>query len=94
MKTYNSYDFENMLQDEYFSGYEVDEINRDIESRLTNDADFAKQYETWITGSSYSTWLDYYKEKEAEEEEVWENNLSEEDDEENDDDLEDYTEDE
>jgi hypothetical protein len=94
MKTYNSYDFENMLQDEYFSGNDVDEINRDIESRLTSDAGFAEQYESWITGSSYTTWKDYYKEKEAEEEEVWENNLPEEDDEENDDDLEDYTEDE
>ena len=47
MKTLNSYDFENMLQDDYFSGNEVEEINRDIESRLTNDADFAKQYESW-----------------------------------------------
>ena len=94
MKTFNSYDFENMLQDEYFSGYEVDEINRDIEIRLTNDANFAKQYETWITGSSYTTWQDYYKEKEAEEEEVWEDGLTEEDDEEDDDGLTDYTEDE
>jgi len=94
MKTFNFYDFENMLQDEYFSGYEVDEINRDIESRLTTDADFAKQYESWIAGSSYTTWQDYYKEKEVEEEEAWGNNLAEEDDEEDDDDLTDYVEDE
>ena len=94
MKTLNSYDFENMLQDEYFSGYEVDEINRDIEIRLTTDADFAKQYENWITGSSYTTWQDYYKEKEAEEDEIWENSLPEEDDEQEDDDFDDYTEDE
>ena len=91
MKTFNSYDFENMLQDEYFSGNEVDEINRDIESRLTNDADFSEQYETWITGSSYTTWKDFYKEKEAEEEEVWENNLPEDDDENDDDALTDYS---
>jgi hypothetical protein len=94
MKTLNSYDFENMLQDEYFSGNEVDEINRDIESRIINDAGFAEQYESWITGSSYTTWHDYYKEKEAEEEEEWENSVPEEDDEEDDDGLTDYTEDE
>jgi hypothetical protein len=92
MKTYNSYDFENMLQDEYFKGNEVDEINRDIESRLTTDAGFAEQYEAWITGSSYTTWQDYYKENETEEEEVWENSLPEEDDEEED--FTDYIEDE
>ena len=92
MKTYNSYDFENMLQDEYFRGNEVDEINRDIESRLATDVGFAEQYETWITGSSYTTWKDYYKENETEEEEAWENSLPEEDDEEED--FTDYIEDE
>jgi len=94
MKTLNSYDFENRLQDEYFRGNEVDEINRDIEGRIASDPDFADQYETWITGSSYTTWQDYYKETETEEEEPWDNSIPEEDDEEEDDGLTDYEEDE
>jgi len=78
MKKYNAFDFENMLQDEFFSSNDVDDINRDIESRLNNDTDFARKYETWITESSYNSWRDYYKTMEAEEEESWEYMLPEE----------------
>ena len=78
MGTLDSYDFENMLQDDFFSGNEPEDINREIESRLRSDAAFAGQYESWITESSYTSWHDYYNEKEALEEESWDTMYAEE----------------
>jgi len=88
MGTFNSYDFENRLQDDFFIGNDPEEINQDIERRLETDAAFAEQYETWITGSGYNSWHDYYKEKEAEQDAEWDNLLP--DEEEADDGLTDY----
>jgi len=78
MQKFNSYDFENMLQDDFFNGNEPQDINREIENRLNRDAVFAGQYKTWITESSYTSWHDYYFEKEALEEEAWDTLYAEE----------------
>jgi len=78
MQKFNSYDFENMLQDDFFNGNEPQDINREIENRLNRDAAFAGQYETWITESSYTSWHDYYFEKKALEEEAWDTLYAEE----------------
>ena len=72
MENFDSYDFENMLQDEFFCGNDLDEIKYAIKSRLKSDSVFAGQYEEWISESSYNSWIEFYKEMKSQEEAAWE----------------------
>ncbi len=68
MENFDSYDFENLLQDDFFCGNDLDEIKRAIERALKSDSFFAEQYEAWISESSYDSWRGFYKEIQSQEE--------------------------
>ena len=72
MENFDSYDFENMLQNDFFCGNDLDEIKHSIESRLKSDSVFAEQYEAWIFESSYNSWREFHKEMQSQEEAAWE----------------------
>ena len=71
MGKFDPYDFENMLQDDFFCGNDLDEIKHAIKSRLKSDSVFAGQYEEWISESSYNSWIEFYKEMQSQEEAAW-----------------------
>ncbi|HEY5592106.1 MAG TPA: hypothetical protein VIK55_13950 [Paludibacter sp.] len=70
MENFDSYDFENKLQGDFFYG-NIDEIKYAIESKLKGDSVFAEQYEAWISESSYNSWREFYKEMQSQKEAAW-----------------------
>jgi hypothetical protein len=70
---FDQYEFENYLTDEFFSGNELSEIKKLIKDRLSNDAEFAENYELWLEEVGYDSWKDFYQLLQDEEDISWEN---------------------
>lgn len=71
--TFDSWEFENYLTDEFFNGNELSEIKKLINDRLNNDAEFAENYELWLEEVGYDNWQEFYNEQKLETEAAWEN---------------------
>jgi hypothetical protein len=71
MDNFDPYDFENMLQEDFFCGNDLDEIKYAIKSRLKSDSVFAEQFEEWISESTYNSWIEFYNEMKSQEEAAW-----------------------
>lgn len=71
MEEFDTYEFECMLQDDFFNGNELAVIKKMIKSRLKADSEFAEQYERWIDESGFNSWLEFYNESEENEKADW-----------------------
>lgn len=85
--TFDSWEFENFLIDEFFNGNEKSEIASLINERLKSDENFINQYELWLEESGYKDWEEYYQFLEDEKEAAWDGMFPEGDD---DDSISDY----
>lgn len=70
--TFDQYEFENYLTEEFFNGNDKSEIGSLINDRIKSDEDFRKQYELWLKESGYNGWKVYYQFLEDEEDLAWE----------------------
>ncbi len=71
--TFDLWEFENYLTDEFFNGNEESEIALLINERLQSDDDFRTRYELWLEHSGNDSWKEYYQTLEDEENMAWEN---------------------
>jgi len=71
MESFDTYEFECKLQNDFFCGNDLEEIAELITKTKKNDSEFAKQYKVWIQVSEFSTWRKFYKELEREEKAAW-----------------------
>jgi hypothetical protein len=72
METFDTYEFECMLQNDFFSGNDLEDIAELITFKKKNDPEFAKQYKIWTQVSEFSTWRKFYNELKREEKAAWE----------------------
>ncbi len=71
MEEFDTYEFECLLQDDFFNGNELSVIKKMIKSRLKADSEFKEQYERWIDESGFESWREFYDEDESSTEAAW-----------------------